>query len=169
MKIFVALFLCLFSAFNAFSQTDSVEDKEEPAVEEISLARNDGHGKAGEAANVFTTTDVPIFCYVRLASTKSVLVKMNFLAVKADGLRPETKLVTVSYKTSGKQNAVNFDASPETVWAAGKYRVDILLDGKPAKSLEFEIKKSPKEIVKERQSPPRSKTPPKTRQKSRKT
>ena len=115
------------------------------------------------------TTDVPIHCFVQLSSAKSVLVKMNFVAVKAVGLKSETKVVTVSYKTNGKQNAVTFNASPETIWAAGAYRADVLVDGKLAKSLEFEIKKSPKEISKEKQPQPKTKSQPKAKQKSRKT
>lgn len=148
MKFFLLVFLCLFFGFNIFGQTDAPENNNAISVEEISLARDDGHGNAGEAASFFITTDVPIHCFVGFTSDKAVTVKMNFVAVKADGLRPETKVVVVNYKTSGKGTGVNFNASPETVWAAGAYRIDILIDGKLAKSLEFEIKKSPKEIVK---------------------
>jgi hypothetical protein len=169
MKIFLAVFLCLFLAFNVLAQTDSSEDNEKIGVEEISLARDDGSGEAGETTNVFMTTDVPIHCFVQLASAKFVLVKMNFVAVKALGLKAETKVVTVSYKTNGKNNVVNFNASPETIWAAGAYRIDIFLDGKLAKSLEFEIKKSPKEISKAKPSLPKIKPQPKAKQKSRKT
>lgn len=168
MKIFLAVFLCLFFGFNVFGQTDAKENNEPIGVGEISLARDDGHGKAGESVDDFITTDVPIHCFIALKSTKAAVVKMNLVAAKADGLRPETKVVTVSYKTSGKQNGVNFDAAPETIWAAGKYRVDIFLDGKLEKSREFEIKKSPKEIGKEKPTP-EIKPKPKTKQKSRKT
>ena len=170
MKIFLAVFLCLFFGFNVFGQADSDENKTEVGVEEISLARDDGHGKAGEAARSFATIDVPIHCFVGLNSTKAATVKMNLVAVKADGLRPESKVVSVVYKTNGRQDSVNFDASPEKNWAAGKYRVDILIDGKLAKSLEFEIKKSMKEIVGEKLTPPTKPKPqPKSRKNSRKT
>ena len=87
MKIFLTVFLCLFFGSNVFSQVDSSENNEKIGVEEISLARDDGSGEAGEAANAFMTTDVPIHCFVQLASAKSVLVKMNFVAVKASGLK----------------------------------------------------------------------------------
>jgi hypothetical protein len=169
MKIFLTVFLCLFFVFNVIAQTDSTENIEKVGVEEISLARDNGSGEAGETTSVFTTTDVPIHCFVQLASAKSVLVKMNFVAVKATGLKPETKVVTVNYKTNGKSNVVKFNASPETVWAAGAYRIDISLDNKLAKSLEFEIKKSAKEITKEKQPVPKTKPQPKAKQKSRKT
>ncbi len=169
MKVFLTLSLCLFFGFSVFAQSDKVENKEEITVEEISLARDDGKGGVGEISDNFLTTNVPIHCFVRLSSVKAVEVKMNFVAVKAENLRPESKVVTVSFKTGDKQDSVNFTASPETVWAAGNYRIDILLDGKLAKSLEFEIKKSSKEIVKEKQSPPKPQPQPKTRRKSGKT
>jgi hypothetical protein len=127
MKIFLAVFLCLFFSFNVLAQADSSEDNEKIGVEEISLARDDGSGKPGEAASVFMTTDVPIHCFVQLGSAKSVLVKMNFVALKAIGLKAETKVVSVSYKTNGKHNIVSFNASPETVWVAGAYRLIFFL------------------------------------------
>jgi hypothetical protein len=169
MKIFLAVLLCLFFGFDVFAQADTSENNEKISVEEISLARDNGNGAAGEATDVFITTDIPIHCVVQLGSTKSVLVKMNLVVVKAVGLKAETKVVSVNYKTNGRSNVVNFNASPETVWAAGEYRVDILIDGKITKSLEFEINKSPKEISKEKQPAPKIKPQPKARQKSRKT
>lgn len=155
MKIVLSIFLCLFFSLNALGQAENAEkvgktvqteNISEIGVEEISLARGDKIGKIGETATVFATTDVPIYCFVQLSSTKSVVVKMHFVAVQANGLKPETKVVSVSYTTSGKQNRITFNASPETFWAAGKYRVDILIDGKPAKSLEFLIQKTAEEI-----------------------
>jgi hypothetical protein len=168
MKIYLAVILCLIFGFNVEGQTNSNENKE-VVVEEISLAKDDGKGNVSEATNSFTTTDVPIHCFVGLNSTRSVTVKMIFVAVKSETLRPETKVVTVSYKTNGKQDGVNFNASPETTWAAGAYRVDVFIDGKLSKSLEFEIKKSAKEVVKEKPVPPKSKDKPQAKQKSRKT
>lgn len=172
MKIFLALFFCLFFSLNEFGQTapdeNKKEIKEEIGVEEISLARDDGNGKPGATTDTFITTDVPIHCFILLNSTKTVSVKMNVVAVKANGLKPESNVVTVNYKTNGTQNGINFNASPATIWAAGTYRIDVLIDGRRAKSLDFEIKKSLKEIVREKQSPPKTKTLPKTKHKTRK-
>jgi hypothetical protein len=39
------------------------------------------------------------------------------------------------------QNRVNFTGRPDGKWTPGKYRVDIFLDGKAAKNVEFDIKK----------------------------
>lgn len=155
MKIVLSVFLCLFFSLNAFGQAENAEkvgklaqteNVSEIGVKEISLARGDKSGKIGETATVFVTTDVPIYCFVQLSSIDSAVIKMHLVAAQANGLKPETKVVSVSYTTNGKQNMVTFNASPEKLWAAGKYRVDILIDGKPAKSLEFVIQKTLEEI-----------------------
>ena len=144
MKLVFALSLCLFFGAGAFAQIA----KPELAVEEITLSRSDGKGNVGEATDKFTTADRPIYCTINLASIETATVKMNLVAVKAAGLKPETKVVAVSYTTNGNQNQVNFDASPNGVWAAGSYRVDIFINGKLAKSRAFEIEKSAKETDK---------------------
>lgn len=157
MKIFLALFVCLFFGSGIFGQTVSDDSSEEPGVEEISLARDDGHGAAGEQTEVFTTTDIPIHCYVGLNHAKVAALKFVVVAVKAENLRPESKIVTVNLKLNGKSDGVNFDASPERIWAAGAYRADIFIDGKLAKSKNFEIKKSAKDSAKVKSAPPAKK------------
>lgn len=138
MKIVAALFLCLLITFTAFGQTSETEI----GVEEITTFRDDGSGKAGIESETFLTTDIPIHYSILLNFPKSVTVKMVIVAVKAAGLKPESKLITVSYKTGEKENRVNFTASPDKFWAAGNYRADIFLDGKLSKSKEFEIAKT---------------------------
>jgi hypothetical protein len=79
---------------------------------------------------------------VLLETTQKVTVKMNFVAVKVAGVKPDTKVVTASYITKEGQNRVNFSGTPEGRWTPGRYRVVIFLDGKAAKELEFDIKGS---------------------------
>lgn len=148
MKLVSIIFLCLFFSLAAFGQTPEQPqlqpqqaDNETVEVEEIYLAKDNGEGKAGEAATSFLTTDIPIFCVVQLSSMKPTLVKMNFIAAKVPGVKAETKVVSVSFKTNGKQNRVNFNGKPEGNWTAGTYRVDIFIDGKLAGSRELEIRK----------------------------
>ena len=139
MRIILIISFCLFFGFNVFAQSQESTDNADVFIEELVLARDGGDGKAGKPTDKFMTTDVPIHCFVQLNSVKSVTVKMILVAVKAVGLKPETKSVSVSYTTNGKQNQVNFDASPEGVWTAGIYRADIYIDGKPAQSQTFEM------------------------------
>jgi hypothetical protein len=133
-KVFVIFFVVLF-CFSVFAQDT------ENAVSEIYLAKDDGYGKAGEPVANFVTTDIPIFCVVKLDSSSPTEVKMNFIAVKVKGVKPETTVITTSYKTKDNQNRVNFRGKPEKVWIAGTYRVDIFLNGKIATTQEFEIQK----------------------------
>ncbi|HEX9960217.1 MAG TPA: hypothetical protein VGB00_04765 [Pyrinomonadaceae bacterium] len=143
MKLVSIIFLCLFLALAAFGQTpEPIQDDQSVAVEEIYLAKDNGEGKAGDAETSFLTTDVPIFCVVQLNSIKPATVKMNFIAVKVAGVKAETKVVSVSFKTNGRQNRVNFTGKPEGAWIAGNYRVDVFIDGKLAGSRDLEIQKS---------------------------
>ena len=137
MKHLVLILIGLIATAAAFGQSDTVTRLK---VEEIYLARDDGNGKAGEQVSEFATTDVPIYCIVLLDAPGKVTVKMNFVAVKVTGLKADTKVVTASYVTKDTQNRVNFTGRPEGNWPAGRYRVDIFLDGKAAKALEFDIK-----------------------------
>lgn len=162
MKIILLFLLCVFVSFNTFGQSETDENSRELTVEEISLARDDGSGQAGEIAENFTTTDVPIYCLISLSSTKSVIVKMNLVAVSARAIKPGTVVVTLSYKTNGNQNRVWFKASPDGVWTVGKYRVDVLLDGKTSGSREFEIKKNAGKAADEKTGSAKKSPKPKT-------
>ena len=142
MKIKFLLLICLLSSLNLFAQRDDVR------VENLYLARDDGKGKAGEATQIFFTGDIPIHCVVRLDSMKSVTVKMIFVAVKVNGVKPETKVIVSKYKTNGEQSQVSFTGKPDKIWIPGTYRIDIFIEEKPAGSIEFEIQKKPQQIEK---------------------
>ncbi len=135
MKFIYAVIIAIFVAAGAYAQADST-----PGVEELYLARDNGNGKAGDQVSEFSTADIPIYCVVLLDSTAKVTVKMNFVAVNVVGVKADTKVVTASYTTKEGQNRVNFSGRPDDKWTPGKYRVEIFLDGKIAKNVEFDIK-----------------------------
>lgn len=137
MKFVLIVSFCLFFNLYIFGQTQS-----QVGVNEITLFRDDGKGKAGEEASSFSTTDKPIHCSIELDSTESATIKMNMVAVSVPGLKSEKVVVSVSYKTNGEDDIIYFNASPRTVWIAGKYRIDIFVDGKLGASKEFEIKEA---------------------------
>ncbi len=155
MKIIFAGILCLFFGLNVAAQAEKSDaaDILTTAVEQISLLRDDGAGKAGDAAENFSTADKILHFHIQLTSRKPAMVKMILVAADVAGLKPETKSITVSYKTNGKQNIVNFTATPEDAWLAGKYRADVFIDDNPAGKKEFEIQKSGKEVEKDKQTP----------------
>ena len=137
MKLLFAFAALILGVAGAFAQSD-IPPK--PAIEELYVARDNGEGKAGDQVSEFRTNDIPIYCVVLLETNQKVTVKMNFVAVSVAGVKPETKVVTASYTTKENQNRVNFTGTPDGKWTPGKYRVDVFLDGRPAKNLEFEIK-----------------------------
>jgi hypothetical protein len=141
MRIFSLVFVCLFFSLAAFAQSDG-NVEEEITVEEIKLARDDGSGGIGEEREMFLPNDFPIHCSIVLSSIKAATVKMNIVFVKSTTPKVETKIVSVSYKTNGKQNMVNFNGSPAKSWAVGKYRVDIYVDAKLSQSKVFEVVKT---------------------------
>ena len=144
-KIGAVVLVCFAAAFAAVAQ-DPVPPAS-PAVEEVYLARDDGNGKAGDQADEFRTTDVPIHCVVLLDTIGKATVKMNFVAVKVTGVKPETKVVSASYTTTERQNRINFTGTPDGAWVPGRYRVDLFVNGKPARSIEFEIKGSTSNVA----------------------
>ncbi len=159
MKFVLIVSFCLFFVSTVGGQIAEGDNKSVVGIAEISLARDDGKGNVGEITNKFVTTDTPIHFLIQLDSTESVTVKMNLIAVKAVGLKPETRSINVSYTTDGMQNQVNFDASPNGVWAAGNYRADIYINGKFAESRTFEIEKSPTEPVAKKNLPAKTFAP----------
>ena len=172
MKIILITMFCVLFTFNAFAQNEENEPKT-VGVEEVYLAKDNGEGKAGDVSETFLTTDIPIYCIVQLNSTKPATVKMNFVAVSVQGVKAESKVISVNYKTNGKQNRVSFTGKPDAVWTAGSYRIDIFIDDKLAVGKTFEIKKSPSEIQKtvtqvESFVPPKPKLKPKIVKQTRK-
>ena len=164
MKVVLFLFITLLT-FSIFAQTESVQTvKPLVGIEKIYLAK-DVEGKAGEETEVFSTTDIPIYCVIYLDSVKPTLVKMNFIAVNVPGVKAETKVISVSYKTDGAQDQVNFTGKPEGFWVAGSYRIDIFIDGKAAGNKEFEIRKATGELQNPAPIAVKNFTPPKPKSK----
>lgn len=114
--------------------------KDTSAVEDLYLARDDGEGKAGDVTTVFSPGDIPIHCIVVLNDAAPATVKMNFVAVKVNGVKPESRVVSASYSTVQGQDRVFFTGKPHGMWTAGSYRIDIFVNDKLERSLAFEVK-----------------------------
>lgn len=131
MRVILPIFILAF-CFSLGVNAQAPESVTIVGIDEIYLAKDDGTGSAGEPAATFITTDVPIFCVVLLNSTQPVTVKMNLVVVSVPGVKAETKVVSATYTTKDNQNRVNFTGRPHGSWVAGKYRVDIFIEGKAA-------------------------------------
>lgn len=135
-----SLFLIVMCA-GAFAQPPKPVDVAPPvAVEVVFLARDDGEGKAGEVSMIFSPTDIPIHCIVVLAKPDPAAVRMNFVAVKVNGVKPDSRVVSASFATQHGQDRVFFTGTPHGRWTAGSYRIDVFVNDKLEKSLDFEVK-----------------------------
>jgi len=105
----------------------------------LTLAREDCDGNIIENVKNFAPKDIPIYCYVHLESTKPVIVKVSFIAVKVKGIRPNSAFITVNYKTKEGDNNLEFTGTPPKSWNVGGYRVDVFINGKLAASEVFSV------------------------------
>ena len=136
----ISLFLIVLCV-GAFAQPPRLVDiAPSTAVEDVYLARDDGEGKAGEVTSVFTPNDIPIHCIVVLAKPDPAAVRMNFVAVKVNGVKPDSRVVSASFATQQGQDRVFFTGKPHGKWTAGSYRIDVFVNDKLEKSLDFEVK-----------------------------
>jgi hypothetical protein len=108
-------------------------------LDQAYLAKDDGSGTAGEKAETFKPTDVPIHCIVMLDTEQPQQVKINFIAVRVAGVRPNTNVVSAAYTTKQGQTRVSFTGRPEGKWMPGAYRVDVFIDGKMIQSLNMNV------------------------------
>lgn len=136
-KMFFLAVSCAFLSVAAFAQEETpAEDNQEIGIADVYVARAGADGKAGEAANVFATGDVPLFCVITLKSAKAVAVRMHLIELANKSNQP---MIKINYQTNGDQTRVSFRFKPEKIWAPGKYRIDVLLDGKVSGSQTFEV------------------------------
>ncbi len=138
MKSILIISLCLLFALSVQAQTTK-EDETEAKVVKLTLAKEDADGNIIEDPEFFGTKDIPIHCYIDLNAEKPTLVKMRIIAIKAKGLRPNSQVVAVQYKTKNGEYGVSFNASPGKIWAEGDYKVEVYLNGKLAESREFKV------------------------------
>lgn len=113
--------------------------KEGPTtVESITLMRDDGSGKAGETVESLKPTDRKFHAAVQLDKGDDAKVKADLIAVDT----PEGKDVPVlsqEYDVAGIENNVNIAFSLPNDWPVGLYKIDVAINGQPAKSKEFRI------------------------------
>ncbi|MEP7219374.1 MAG: hypothetical protein ABI876_10680 [Bacteroidota bacterium] len=107
-------------------------------VDSISLAKDDGNGKPGDAVESLKPSDKKFYALVKLDKGVDAKLKADLIAVDT----PEGKniqVLTQDYAVGGMENVVTLTYTLPQDWPAGSYKIDVSLDGKPAKSKEFMI------------------------------
>jgi hypothetical protein len=156
MKLRIATAIVFVLIVSTIGSAQESDDPVRPIIAEVFLAKANSDGLAGEPAENFVVSDVPIFCVVRLHSSGVAAVKMDLVATKVPGVKPDTKVVSISYTTKANEDRVNFSGKPHDIWTAGMYRVDIYVGEKKVRIIEFEIKSSPIETAKPSIEKPRA-------------
>ena len=140
MRFAHAIFVAAVLSIAALAQAPQAPLAGSGKVEDVYLARDNGEGKAGDVAESFLTSDVPIHCIVMLTGFEPTAVKMLLVAVKVQGVKPESRVVSAAYTTSQGQDRVFFSGRPDGAWVPGTYRIDIFVADKKERSVSFEIK-----------------------------
>jgi hypothetical protein len=82
--------------------------------------------------------DETFYCVVTLANAPDdTTVKAAWTAVEAEGVEPNF-FIDEAELTSGS-NTLHFKLSNDNLWPGGKYKVDLYLNGKLERTLEFEV------------------------------
>ena len=108
-------------------------------VDSITLAKDDGSGDEGEEVSMFEPSDNPQHFVVDLSAAKSgTNVKAEWYIVNAGGQKNQ-KFLELEKVTRGLENKVDFTASLKQPWPPGDYRIDILINGRKASSMNYKV------------------------------
>jgi len=94
-----------------------------------------------EGSNRVTTfgQDAVFYAFADLRNAPDdTTLKAMWIAVEAEGVAPNFVINETEF-TSGS-NIVTFNLSNNNLWPVGKYRVEIYLNGKLDKTLDFEVR-----------------------------
>lgn len=115
-------------------------DEGPASISKAEMATGVKDNSAVGATTTFKPTDNPFYTAVSLSNPKSTTtVKAVLTAVQtADGTQ-NRQVSETEVTTSNSENFVSFKFSLPNPWPTGKYKVDLLLDGKAAQTLNFEV------------------------------
>lgn len=87
----------------------------------------------------FAQDDLTVYCIVELANAPSdTVVKSVWTAVDVDGVDPNTVIDEASL-TSGDAT-LTFNLTNNQLWPVGKYKVDLYLNDKLVRTLEYQVR-----------------------------
>ncbi len=83
--------------------------------------------------------DQVFYCIVTLANApEDTKIKAVWTAVEVEGEQPNL-LIDQAEMTSGNQNVFTFNLTNNNLWPTGKYKVDLYLNDKLDRTLEFTV------------------------------
>ena len=108
----------------------------------VSTAKINSAAMARDSAGAQPTTvfapEDTFYCNVDLANAPDdTKVKADWTAVSVEGADPNTKLDSTELQTGS--GVLNFKLTNDNLWPAGKYKVDLYLNDKLDRTIEFEV------------------------------
>ncbi|MGC8878313.1 MAG: hypothetical protein ACP5R2_03750 [Anaerolineae bacterium] len=96
--------------------------------------------KDGTQETVAFAPDQTFYCIVNLANApEDTKLKAVWTAVEVEGEQPNV-LIDQAETTAGGQNVFTFSLNNDQPWPVGKYKVDLYLNDKLDRTLEFEVR-----------------------------
>lgn len=96
--------------------------------------------KSGAQETVAFAPDQTFYCIVNLANApEDTKLKAVWTAVAVEGVQPNL-LIDQTEAVAGDQNVFTFSLSNDQLWPTGKYKVDLYLNDKLDRTLEFEVR-----------------------------
>jgi hypothetical protein len=104
-------------------------------IKEAKMARDN---EGAQPTTTFAPTDTTFFCNIDLANAPDdTKIKAVWTAVQVEGADPET-LIDQSELTAGS-GTLHFKLATNSSWPAGKYKVDLYLNDKLDRTVEFQV------------------------------
>lgn len=108
-------------------------------IQEIHMAKDDGHGSPGEETDTFAPGDRTIHCVTTLKAAKSgTQMKFAWWIVDADGSQNQ-KIKEIDYRTRALENVVHGHLTLPQDWPAGKYKVQVYINGNLDRTIFYSV------------------------------
>ncbi len=111
----------------------------DPSIKTAVMAKGFKDNKAVDETKVFSPKDNPFNCVVNLTNPKiDTKVKAVWFAVDADGVQNK-KILDKEVTTENRESVIQFTLTLPQDWPVGKYKVDLYLNNKLDRTLEFSV------------------------------
>lgn len=103
-------------------------------IKDVTMARD----AEGQAPTTTFAQDDTFHCLVQLANAPDeTTVKAAWTAVEAEGVEPHFFIDETELTTGSGQ--LHFNLSNDNLWPTGKYKVDLYLNGKLSRTVDFTV------------------------------
>ena len=107
-------------------------------VENISIMKDDGSGKAGETVESIKSTDHLFHAAIKLDVGTEKKIATELIAVETSEGK-DVSVLKKDYELGGMENTITLDYSLPNDWPTGTYKVTASANGKVLKEKEFKV------------------------------